>query len=619
MPEDEKLNYHNTKGSTARQSSLTVDAAVDRAFSAYGLGDFSNAEKLCRQILDIVPEHPDALQLLAGMLSKKGQYDRAAELLEKAIKHTPGHGQLHNNFGVALKQFGKVERSIEQFQKAIELRPDFAKAHNNLAAALLELGLSDKAVGACRQAISLRPNYKEACNNLGMAHRQRGDLVSAVNAYQQALEIDGNYANALSNLAMTLIAQGKLDTAENYLQKAVCQKPDSAEFINNLGVLFNRQGLFENAARQSQKAIDINPEYMEARNNLGTALMELARFDQAQAAFEKAIELDPECAPAHHNLGLILLLKGHYEQGWSQYEWRWQNRGDLGSTPKRPFKQKRWDGVTQGMGKLLIWTEQGVGDEAQFSGLVPYILSLGIDIILECDRRLIGLFKRSFPEITVVARTDKPAEILSDNSITHQIPIASIPNVLKVPLEEMVSGNAYLVADRQKRDRLRADYKKNGDELLIGISYTSSNRQQGPQRSVGLQQWGEILRTPNTRFINLQYGDCASRLKQARDMFGIEIIDDKNVDPIADLDLFSAQTAAMDLVISADNSTVHFAGALGVKTCTMLPVVPDWRWGLAGETTPWYRQMQLFRQEKAGRWETVISNIAEQLNKLANS
>lgn len=114
--------------------------------------------------------------------------------------------------------------------------------------------------------------------------------------------------------------------------------------------------------------------------------------------------------------------------------------------------------------------------------------------------------------------------------------------------------------------------------------------------------------------MNLQYGECSRQLQEVYDLFGVKILDDEKIDPLKNLESFAAQVAAMDMVISVDNSTVHFAGALGVEVWTMLPYVPDWRWGLGDETTRWYSTMRLFRQQERGNWEQVISRIADKLN-----
>jgi Tfp pilus assembly protein PilF len=590
---------------------LTVDQALEFAFSYYNHGRLSEAEQLCRQVLRKFPGQIDAIQLLGVLHERMGQCNEAVQFLREAIRQAPGHAHLHNSLGIALHKLKKSEEAVMEFRRALKIRPDFAKAHNNLGITLMNLDRIDEAVASCREAIRLQCDFKEAYNNLGLALKKMGKLEEALASYEKAVDLDPQYARALSNFGMALICQGKLKEAAEKLQKAVSIVPDSAEFLNNLGIIFNRQGLFGQAVAASEKAIVLNPDYVEAHNNLGTALMELGRFSEAEAAFEKAIVINPECAEAHHNLSLILLLTARFEDGWEQYEWRWKNNGF--STPLRPFSQVWWGGSSDGVKKLLIWAEQGIGDEVQFSGLIRQVLARGIDVIVECDRRLMPLLQRSYPGIIVVERTNPPVPLLRDTSITHQIPIASIPRVLRLSPDSMPFQNPFMVPDEKQRNQFRSEYKRNRESLLVGISWKSGNAQEGPKRSVGLEQWGPVLNVAGVGFVSLQYGECSGELQDVCERFGIEVLKDEKVNPIVNLESFAAQVAAMDLVISVDNSTVHFAGALGIDVWTMLPSEPDWRWGLKGDKTRWYSTMRLFRQEQRGNWEHVISKIAGEL------
>jgi Flp pilus assembly protein TadD len=628
LPNDDRENENNvikrkTNGGSGETlsarslSGLTVGQVLDLAFSYCDFGRLSESEQLCRLVLQKVPDQIDAMQLLGALLSRRGQNAEAAQLLRDAIGRAPGHAHLHNNLGMALHHLKKTEEAVSEFNRAIEVRPDFAKAYNNLGVALMKLGRTDEAIAACRKAIRLKIDFKEAYNNLGLALKKKGELENAVGSYEKAVKLDPGYAEALSNLAMALIAQGRLKEAAKNLQKAVSLVPNSAEFINNLGVLFNRQGNFEEAVTVSERAIAMRPDYVEAYNNLGTALMELGRFSDANTAFEKAIAIDPECAEAHHNRALVLLLSGRFEEGWEEYEWRW--RHDSFSTPLRPFSQKWWDGSSEGVTKLLVWAEQGIGDEVQFSGLIRHILSRGIRVVIECDQRLVPLLKRSFPGIVVVERTNPPAFLLNDASISHQIAMASIPRVLGLSPDSMSFQQPFIIPDEKQRERFRSEYKGIGAPVLVGISWRSGNSQEGPKRSIGLEHWGPILEVAGARFVNLQYGECSSELQATYDRSGVGILENEKINPLKDLESFVAQVAAMDLVISVDNSTVHFAGSLGVEVWTMLPTVPDWRWGLEGEKTRWYPTMRLFRQEARGRWEPVISRIAGELSSLINT
>ena len=598
-------------------SALTIDQALEFAFSCYNQNRQAEAEQMCRLLLRKVPSQVDAMQLLGILLERRGRYDQAAQLLREAIRQAPGHAHLNNSLGMVLIQLKKPEEAVMEFKKALEIRPDFAKAYNNLGVALMRLDRIDEAINACRQAIRLQGNFKQAHNNLGLALKKAGKLEEAVASYKKAVGLDPQYAGALSNLGMALLCQGRLKEAAEKLQNAVNLVPNSAEFLNNLGILFNRQGLFEKAIDASERAIAINPDSVQAHNNLGTALMELGRFSEAQAAFDRAIVIDPECAEAHHNRSLVLLLTARFEEGWDEYEWRWRNDGF--STPLRPFSQPLWDGSPEGVTKLLVWAEQGIGDEVQFSGLVRHVLSRSVQVVIECDRRLVTLLQRSFPGIDIAERTNPPAPLLKNPSITHQTPMASLPRVLRLSPDSMPFQSPFLVPDEKQRDLLQSEYKKDGDPLLVGISWKSGNSQEGPKRSVDLTHWGPILNVARARFVSLQYGACSGELQAAYDRFGIEVLKDEKVDPLLNLESFVAQVAAMDLVISVDNSTVHFAGALGIDVWTMLPHEPDWRWGLKGDTTRWYSTMRLFRQEQRGNWEPVISKLAGELDSLIHA
>ncbi len=598
-------------------SGLTVEQALDLAFSYYDIGRFLEVEQLCRQVLQKVPHQVDAMQLLAALLSRRGQYTEAVQLLREAIRQAPGHAHIHNNLGIALHKLERSHEAVSEFSKALQIQPDFAKAHNNLGVVLMKLGRPDEAIIACRQAISIQSDFKEAYNNLGLALKKKGELGNAITSYEKAISLDPEYSGALSNLGMVLIAQGRFEEAIRNLQKAVSLVPDSAEFRDNLGVLFNRQGRFEEAVCASEKAIAMRPSFVEAHNNLGTALMELGRFSDANNAFEKAIAIDPECAEAHHNRSLVLLLMAQFEQGWAEYEWRWKHAGF--STPLRPFSQQWWNGSVESVTKLLVWAEQGIGDEVQFSGLIRHILARGIHVVVECDCRLVPLLRRSIPGTTIVERSDPPVSLLKDPSITHQIPMVSIPRVLGLSPNSMCFQNPFLDPDEKLRDRFHSEYKMDGAPVLVGISFRSGNSQEGQKRSIGLECWGPIFKAEGARFVNLQYGECSRELRAAYERFGVEVLKDERIDPLTDLESFAAQVAAMDLVISVDNSTVHFAGALGVKVWTMLPTTPDWRWGLEGDRTRWYLTMRLFRQTERGDWKPVISRVAKELTSLINS
>jgi hypothetical protein len=161
--------------------------------------------------------------------------------------------------------------------------------------------------------------------------------------------------------------------------------------------------------------------------------------------------------------------------------------------------------------------------------------------------------------------------------------------------------------------------QKFGDRLIVGISWMGGTGAVRNVRSIPLVGWSPILRQPGAAFVNLQYGDCMAELAAVKAALGADVFHDPTVDPLKDLDSFAAQTAAMDLVISIDNSTVHMAGALDVPVWVMLPAVPDWRWLLGRSDSPWYSSIRLFRQSKRGEWSDVLAAVGRQLADLTGA
>jgi hypothetical protein len=201
-------------------------------------------------------------------------------------------------------------------------------------------------------------------------------------------------------------------------------------------------------------------------------------------------------------------------------------------------------------------------------------------------------------------------------AVDYQAPIGGLCRWLRPNLASFPSRAGYLKADSTQVDLLRDRYRNQlGGRPLVGISWRGGTGSSVRVRSIPLAAWAPILAQPAFGFVNLQYGDCRADLEAVRRDLGVEILHDESVDPLKNLDDFAAQTAAMDLVISIDNSTVHMAGALNVPIWVMLPAVPDWRWMLDRSDSPWYPSVRLFRQALAGEWTPVIERVAEELKR----
>ncbi|MBV1930000.1 MAG: hypothetical protein KUG81_10875, partial [Gammaproteobacteria bacterium] len=218
------------------------------------------------------------------------------------------------------------------------------------------------------------------------------------------------------------------------------------------------------------------------------------------------------------------------------------------------------------------------------------------------------LFHRSFCAVKVIA---KPALTHSteQSKIDCKIAIGSLPRLYRQSLASFPARQSYLCPEPQLLDKWRQRFSAMGPGLKIGISWRGGDKAHDKlKRSAELNQWQALLHC-DADFINLQYGDCEADINHLKQDYGLTLHDWDDADPLKNADNFAAQVAALDLVISVGNTTVHFAGALGIPTWVLLPAIPGWRWLLQGEDSPWYPSLRLFRQQQKDDWQQVLKDV----------
>jgi tetratricopeptide (TPR) repeat protein len=598
----------------------------------------------------LAPGSADLFGLLGGALKRAGRLDDALAAFEKALAVDPAQADVHYNMGITLKDLGRNAEAAEHYRRAVAAEPKFADAHFNLGKVLKGDGRLDDAAQAYREAVRFRPDDAEAYMMLGntldelgdtggardaldnavrinpelaVAHYNLGNVLyragqadDAVAAYRRALDLDPGRAEVHNNLGEALLDQGDTETAITHLHQANGLAPGRAEILNNLGKALGKQGDFDTALEHYRQSLDSDPDFLNAHTNRANTLGESGRWDEALACHRRAVEIGPDSATAHYNLSLLLLLLGQMREGWAEYEWRW--RADI-VINKREFPQARWLGEDPAGKTVLVWCEQGAGDEILFAGMVPALLVLGARVILECDSRLVDVFERSFADVASIARATPPDPRLLSGDIDFQIPAGSLGRWLRDTTAPRPGPAAYLTADPEQRDALKRRYKAGGDGLVVGVTWNSKNKLVGQQKSLNLAALAPLAGIPGIKLVDLQYGDTRTE----RDAFAAEtgsaLVHDDSIDQMADLDAFAAQVAAMDLVITVSNTTAHFAGALGVPTWVMVHAAPLPCWLLEREDSPWYPAVQLFRQACPGDWGDVIDRVVHQLGKFLHT
>lgn len=573
------------------------------------LGQIDGAMASYRRALAINPNYAEAHYNQGIVLQEIGQFDSAAACYRRALEIKPDYVEALSNLSLTLKDLGQLESAVACMRRALEIQPNLAWLHSNLGSALKDLGRIDEAVTCYRRALELAPDYAEAHSNLGSALKELGQFEPAVASLRRALELRPDLAEAHNNLGGALISLSRLDEAIACCRRALELRPNYAEAYSNLGVALKDLGQTIDAEACLRRALELKPDYAEAYSNLGVTLQALNQPDNAIESYQRALKLKPDYAEAHYNLGFTYLSQGQLKAGWDKYEYRWKvTRG------KRPFPQPWWDGSDLTGKTILVWGEQGVGDEILFASVVPDVVRAAGHCVVECDPRLVSLFSRSFPQAEVVARTNPPNPRLLQADIQLQCPMGSLPRWFRSSLDRFPQQHDYLKPDPERVALWKQRLGALGDGPKVGVAWRSRLRTASRDlHYTELSQWGPILELPGAVFVNLQYDDCRAELAAAQEKFGVAIHAWDDIDLMNDLDDAIALTSCLDFVVTAPTAVSAMAGGVGMNSWCM---ATNNAWDqLGAEQYPWTPNLKFVFRTENRPWENVINLVAGELAK----
>ena len=511
---------------------------------------------------------------LASKYHQEGNLQQAEITYKELLKSDPDNVHILNYLGNVFQDQRKYDEAIDCYQKAIQFNQTFAGSYYHIGSVLEVMGQYDEAINYYQKAIKYDPNFIGSYNNLGNAYRKLDRLDEAIPYFQKAIELNPNFWGS----------------------------------YYNLGQVYQSKSFDNEAINCYQKVIQLNPNHIATMNNLGNILLERRQINEALSYFNKAIHFQSNYGEPYFGKAIIMLLTGNFEEGWKEYEWRWKTEDY--KYLQRSFSQPVWDGSSLKGKTLFIYAEQGVGDEIMFASCLPDVINRAESCIIECDKRLVRLFSRSFLGTEIIERTGTDKNVQSVFPFFDMaIAMGSLPLHVRTTLSSFPQRKSYLIPDPEKAEKWHNRVNAFGEGLKVGISWRGGkNPRLRKDRSIILEQWKEILFIKGIHFINLQYGECKEEIAETKDKLKVIIHDWEDADPLKDLDNFSAQISDLDLVISVDNATVHMAGALGIPVWTLLPYSPNWRWMLNRNDSPWYPTMRLFRQPSPGDWESSNSH-----------
>lgn len=453
-------------------------------------------------------------------------------------------------------------------------------------------GRLDEARSCFEVALREAPGDVAALDGMGLIALHAGENDLASELFDLCVRLDDGFVVARSHLGTAHYRAGRSDVALGHFLEVLGRDVQDPDHWANAGNAFRATGQPVEALQAYESALTIAPADARLLLNRGNALVDLKRFDEAYHAFAEAWSIDPALEEAQFNLGLLALRCGDFRRGWALHEHRQTHAAKRKSS--RPLANVPfWDGLQPLEGRrVVLFSEQGLGDVIQFLRFVPQIVSRKAQVDLWVAPALVRLVSASFPECRVYA--DVPPDLAAD----FCCPLMSLAERLSVDLPKLPAANfPYLHAGSINVER--------GDEkgLRIGLMWRGSDNPRLQNRSISLALLEPLMLQDATYF-------CLDKHVHADDL---EFVTRRNIHvpkPGGDLADTAALIATLDLVITIDTSIAHLAGALGVPTWVLLPYVADWRWLEGRDDSPWYPSMKLFRQPIAGDWGALIDSIA---------
>jgi hypothetical protein len=469
-------------------------------------------------------------------------------------------------------------------------------------------GRADEAQTACLVGLSRFPDSAPLLAVLGWVQAQRGDFAKAELSFRHALCHDVRSVDSHAGLGAVLAAKGKFAEAEACYLRALEIVPCDSQTLFNYGCTLLALRRFGEAVEAFENALSFDPHNQDAYHNLAIANAQQGRWEVAAKFCDCALALDRNSWQAQVLRGMARIAVGDLAAGWDDYEARTVAR----QREVADWGIPAWCGPGDEKRSIAVIPEQGIGTQILFSSCAEELAAHVPQVTLGCEPRLVGLLRRSLPQVHVVT-AGLVAEMARAGLIDCYVWAGSLPRFFRLS-SDAFPGEAYLAAEPAAAAEWRQRLHQLGDGLKVGVSWGGGA--QSPDtahRRTDPALWQSLAMLADAEWINLQFDALPSELATWQHAAGSRFHDWNDFDKKHDLENFAALVSQLDLVVTVVNSTAHIAGALGVPTWTLVPLGGEWRWQASGASCLWHRSLRLFRQQRLDDWSGVFDELRAEL------
>ena len=463
----------------------------------------------------------------------------------------------------------------------------------------------------------LKKNNKDlvSLSIIGQCLFHEGNYDEAIKIFESILQIDSKNISALNSLARTYHEKHEKVKAEEYYLRAL--KIDKLSFVvlNNIAGFYREELSYNKAIDYYKQALLVNPNNSYIYNNLAKIYFDLNNHQEAMKNSFKALEMKNNDGDIQKTISFIYLKDHDFENGWNYFDGRLDLedfREKNNYVKKINSKIYRSSTLNNKRGKYLIVREQGVGDEILYSSMYGDLLNDIDNVVIECDSRLLNLYKRSFPKysekfVSLGSITNDDEKFKKINNIIYA---GSLGRYYRKNIKDF-KNNSFLkvdkrnFADMQKRLSI---YKK---KYKIGLSWKSLNNKFATDKSLNLKDFNKIFNLSNCHIFNLQYGDVKNEINSFNKNAKNKLLEIEGLDLFNDFEGIASLLKSLDVFVTISNSTAHLAGALGVKTILIKPenFAVFHYWNQKTDNTPWYNSVSLIDKKNFLKNSKFFNNI----------
>ena len=496
-----------------------------------------------------------------------------------------------------LKDFEKAEVTLLKIKS---INNNIAQLHFNLGVCYQHLKKYLKAIDAYKNAIAIDSMYSNAYINLGVLYSEINENDKALELYKRAIDQNICSEEILLNISNLYLNKNEFEKALVTSKKILSKNPTNVLAMNNIAKIYNETNHPAKAIEYLGDCLKIDPHSFVTNYNLGIFLKELGREAEAKKYLKRCIDINPNFYDAYFALGQIQLSENNFLLGWENYEFRWKKSK---KRPKTIMTNKViWD-PSKGFKRILIWGEQGIGDQILFMTIIHEAAKSFQKIYLALDRRLVPIFNGALSNVHVFDISTLVPESMYD----FHLPIASLGKYYRKTISSFQSNN---IIEPQTN---YCDKKKLNRSFNCAISLKSFNSETGSLRSINISELEELFKLKNINFFDIQY---SSEEIKNEDPLRSNLKKIEDFDTYNDIESLFKFISKCDFVISICNTNAHIAGYLNIPTYVLQPLGKGdfWYWNNHYmNKNLWYPNVKVFKQAEQKDWNLPIATLIETL------